>query len=111
MLLLAPSQNSTSDSPTFDACLVSNGGTGGAIHIRPLSEAERRCGGISNSIDSQGAAELAKVKMGKSRLDALLGQHLQEPELVSGLFDILAWVKICHNSCSGMLNTGDKLAA
>jgi hypothetical protein len=111
MLLLAPSQNSTSDSPTFDACFVSNGGTGGAIHIRPLSEAERRCGGISNSSDSLGAAELSKVKMGKSHLDALLNRHLQEPELVSGLFDILAWVEIRHNFCSDMLNADDKLAA
>ena len=99
MLLLAPSQNSTSGSPTFDACFVSNGGNEGAIHGRPLSETERRCGGISNGIDSQGPMEWPKVKMGKSLLEGLLHRDLQEPDLVQGLFEILAWVNLHRIFC------------
>jgi uncharacterized protein with NRDE domain len=94
LLLLSPSPQSPS-SVSFDALFVSNGGAGGIIAGRTLSEAERRCGGISNGVDGKGASEWPKVQIGRDHLNTLLDsapRGLEEFQLAERLFEILAWV-------------------
>lgn len=73
---------------------------GGRVTARGLSEAERRCGGLSNGIDSAGADEWPKVKKGKQALHALLetaADGMSETQLVERLFELLTWVP--HAEC------------
>jgi len=100
LLLLAPTSSSSENQEgskciSFDAVWVTNGGAGGDITTRPLSDEERHCGGISNGIDGQGANEWPKVKHGIQSLGNLLKGPLSrshtEADVVNHLFDILAW--------------------
>ena len=96
MLILAPSRENPT-SLSFDVSLVTNGGAGGTITTRALSEAERRCGGISNGVDGKGANQWPKVQHGVKQMNALLEnvpRDLEEASLVDSLFEILAWVPV-----------------
>lgn len=102
LLLLAPRPEHTEDGcrVQFDSALVTNSGGGGRVTARGLSEAERRCGGLSNGIDSAGADEWPKVKKGKQALQALLetaADGMSETQLVERLFELLTWVP--HAEC------------
>lgn len=71
---------------------VTNGGAGGIITTRPLSDEERHCGGISNGIDGKDANEWPKVKHGIHSLGNLLkslSRSHTEADVVNHLFDIL----------------------
>jgi hypothetical protein len=87
---------SSSPSFAFDAILVTNGGGGGPIAFRALTEEERLCGGISNGVDGKGGNQWKKVIQGTQSLEAFLYGHLAAPdvsesEIVKGLFEILSW--------------------
>jgi len=97
LLLLAPS-SVNAESIHFDASFVTNGGGGGVITARPLSDQERHCGGISNGIDGKGASEWPKVKHGVCALSNLLSTlspSSSEDDAVNHLFDILRWESEC----------------
>jgi hypothetical protein len=74
LLLLEPS--SSAPTLTYDALLVSNGGGGGSIESRPLTDAERACGGLSNGVDGRGGEEWPKVVQGRDELRSVLGEQL-----------------------------------
>ena len=97
LLLLAPRLERTEGGHRlhFDSAFVTNSGGGGKVTARGLSEAERRCGGLSNGIDSAGASEWPKVKKGKQALQDLLEttvEGINESELTERLFELLTWV-------------------
>ena len=97
LLLLAPRLEHTegADRVHFDSAFVTNSGGGGRITARILSEAERRCGGLSNGIDSAGANEWSKVEKGKQALQDVLetaAEGMSESELAERLFELLTWV-------------------
>ncbi|EPQ54630.1 DUF833-domain-containing protein [Gloeophyllum trabeum ATCC 11539] len=78
----------------FEGSLVSNHGGGGEIVARPLSDGERRCGGISNGIDGSGASDWPKVKHGTMELNELLDSapnDLTDVKLSERLFELLSW--------------------
>lgn len=91
MLLLAPARQS--ERLSFDAAFVTNGGAGGAISSRPLSEDERHCWGFSNGVDGNGGDKWPKVQHGLHSFKALLQDlpsDVSEAELTDRLFEILA---------------------
>jgi len=74
--------------------LVTNHGAGGVQTSRPLSADERRCKGISNGIDGEGATDWPKVKRVTEDFDAVLKSippRSSEDELVDRLMGVLAW--------------------
>ena len=90
LLLLAP----TTFSPfSFDARFVTNGGGGGVLRSRPLTEDERACGGFSNGVVDEDVEEWPKVTQGIQALRAILDDPAisskNENELVDRLFDLL----------------------
>ncbi|CCL99742.1 uncharacterized protein FIBRA_01764 [Fibroporia radiculosa] len=93
LLLLSPvMQGQSNRALRMDAALVTNSGGGGVITTRDLSSEERRCGGMSNGIDRQGASEWPKVKHGTHALQEIINTipgNSDEPELVERLFDML----------------------
>ncbi|KZT65847.1 DUF833-domain-containing protein [Daedalea quercina L-15889] len=96
LLLLAPRLEHTEDGRElhFDSAFVTNSGGGGRITARGLSQAEWRCGGLSNGIDCAGAGEWPKVKKGKQALQEVLEttvEGMSESELVERLFEVLTW--------------------
>jgi len=97
LLLCAPIHSADADNTTrlsFEAAFVTNSGGGGKITARHLSDDERRCGGLSNGVDRQGASEWPKVKVGTAKLQQVLDsltEHTTEPEIVERLFEILTW--------------------
>jgi len=70
LLLLEPS--SSAPTLTYDARLVTNGGGGGKIESRTLTDAERACGGLSNGVDGHGGEEWPKVVQGRDELRSVL---------------------------------------
>jgi uncharacterized protein with NRDE domain len=58
----------------YDARLLTNGGGGGHVRARTLSDAERACGGISNGIDGQGGDVWPKVLQGRAALRSILDE-------------------------------------
>lgn len=56
----------------YDARLLTNGGGGGHICARTLSDDECACGGISNGVDGQGADVWPKVLQGRTALRSIL---------------------------------------
>ncbi|KIJ17585.1 hypothetical protein PAXINDRAFT_161750 [Paxillus involutus ATCC 200175] len=93
MLLLAPS---ASDQAwlSFDATYVTNGGAGGPITHRPLTDAERHRGGLSNGIEGKGADEWPKLQHGLVSLQNILGTlppNTSEDQLAEQLFELLTW--------------------
>jgi uncharacterized protein with NRDE domain len=96
MLLLAPS---ASDQAwlSFDATYVTNGGAGGPITHRPLTDAERHRGGLSNGIEGKGADEWPKLQHGLVSLQNILGTlppNTSEDQLAEQLFELLTWVLV-----------------
>ena len=59
---------------TYDARLLTNGGGGGHIRARTLSDDERACGGISNGVDGQGGDVWPKVLQGRAALRSILDE-------------------------------------
>ncbi|KAF5317802.1 hypothetical protein D9619_012674 [Psilocybe cf. subviscida] len=128
LLLLAPRVESGPQSHTpsengdgekarvvYDARFVTNHGGGGPLASRPLSSAERECGGISNGVDhsqqnkqvgkeeeevtNDAADEWPKVRRARGDFAKLLQVQADNPEdlelseddLVERLFGILDW--------------------
>jgi uncharacterized protein with NRDE domain len=58
----------------YDARLVTNGGGGGHIRARTLSDDERACGGMSNGVDGQGGDVWPKVLQGRAALRSILDE-------------------------------------
>lgn len=56
----------------YDARLLTNGGGGGHIRARTLSDDECACGGISNGVDGQGGDVWPKVLQGRAALRSIL---------------------------------------
>ncbi|KAF8272807.1 NRDE protein-domain-containing protein [Lactarius quietus] len=75
MLLLepVPSTSAAASTLAYDARLVTNDGAGGPIRSRPLTDAERACGGLSNG-------QWPKVVQGRGELDKVLGELSRGPE-------------------------------
>jgi len=79
LLLLEPHSDTTgtdtdtdTDALAYDARLLTNGGGGGHIRARTLSDDECACGGISNGVDGQGADVWPKVLQGRAALRSIL---------------------------------------
>lgn len=111
LLLCAPVYSADAEGMTrlsFDAAFVTNSGGGGKITARHLSDAERRCGGLSNGIDRQGASEWPKVKVGTAKLQRVLDSMTEdttEPEITEHLFEILTWKCTIPPDRSALRNT------
>ncbi|KAI9452453.1 hypothetical protein F5148DRAFT_504776 [Russula earlei] len=58
----------------YDARWLTNGGGGGRIRARPLSDAECACGGISNGVDGEGGDAWPKLLQGKAALRSILDE-------------------------------------
>ncbi|KAF8651919.1 hypothetical protein AX16_004564 [Volvariella volvacea WC 439] len=94
LLLLAPASQQRNEPLAFDAALITNHGSGGTLTSRPLSAAERRCGGVSNGIDGQGATEWPKVKHITHDFANVLHNltpGMTESEIADRVFQVLAW--------------------
>jgi hypothetical protein len=70
--------NATSAELTYDARLLTNGGGGGRIRARTLSDAERACGGMSNGVDGEGGDAWPKVVQGRAALRSILDEIEEE---------------------------------
>lgn len=93
LLLLIPSARGEHDL-TFDGTYVTNHGGGGTLVVRPLTDAERTCGGMSNGIDGQGAEVWPKVQHGLDSFASVMSAVLPttpEKELADNLFELLTW--------------------
>jgi uncharacterized protein with NRDE domain len=93
LLLLIPSARGEHDL-TFDGTYVTNHGGGGTLIVRPLTDAERRCGGVSNGIDGKGAEMWPKVQHGLHSFESIMSAVLPttpEKELADNLFELLTW--------------------
>ena len=66
---------------TYDARLLTNGGGGGRIRARTLSDAELASGGISNGVDGQGGDAWPKVVQGRATLRSVVVEHQREVEV------------------------------
>jgi hypothetical protein len=66
--------NAASAELTYDARLLTNGGGGGRIRARTLSDAERACGGMSNGVDGEGGDAWPKVVQGRAALRSILDE-------------------------------------
>lgn len=88
LLLFAPSQSQTI---SYNATLVTNGGGGKSITSRPLRADERYCGALSNGIDGKGGNEWPKVKDGITELAKILNHDngRDEMTLAEDLFQLL----------------------
>ncbi|PCH39817.1 DUF833-domain-containing protein [Wolfiporia cocos MD-104 SS10] len=94
LLSVRPAETEGEQTLTLDAAFVTNSGGGGPITARELSDEERRCGGMSNGIDRQGASEWPKVKHGTRAMQEVLDsvpEDVDEGELAERLFNLLAW--------------------
>jgi len=71
-----PASTTTTDTAllAYDARLLTNGGGGGHIRARTLSDDERACGGISNGVDGEGGDAWPKVVQGRSALRSILDE-------------------------------------
>ena len=85
----------------YDARLLTNGGGGGPIRARTLSDDECACGGISNGVDGEGGDAWPKVVNGRAALRSILdegsaGEGLKiadaESHLADQLMDLLTCV-------------------
>jgi hypothetical protein len=78
LLLLEPVPSTSASASTlaYDAHLVTNGGGGGPIRSRTLTDAERACGGVSNGVDGQGGDLWPKVAQGRAELGKVLDEEL-----------------------------------
>ncbi len=71
-----PESTATADTVTlaYDARLLTNGGGGGHIRARTLSDEECACGGLSNGIDGEGGDAWPKVLQGRAALQRILDE-------------------------------------
>lgn len=100
LLLLSPSHSvadtdGASPGLSFEAAYVTNLGGGKGLMSRELSDAERRCGGLSNGVDGHGAAQWPKVQHGTRLFENVLQAITPETtdmDLVERLFGLLTWV-------------------
>lgn len=93
LLFLTPSTRGEHDL-TFDGTYVTNHGGGGTLIVRPLTDTERRCGGMSNGIDGKGAEMWPKVQHGLHLFESIMSAVLPttpEKELADYLFELLTW--------------------
>ncbi|OAX37054.1 DUF833-domain-containing protein [Rhizopogon vinicolor AM-OR11-026] len=93
LLLLAPSADGENNL-SFDGAYVTNHGGGGTISVRALTDAERRCGGMSNGIDGKGAEAWPKVQHGLHSFKSIISAvspSTPEKELAENLFELLTW--------------------
>lgn len=60
------------ETSTYTAAYLTNHGGGGALVSRTLTDAERRCGALSNGIDGRGAESWPKVAQGTRLFHDLL---------------------------------------
>lgn len=93
LLLLTPSTRGEHDF-SFDGTYVTNHGGGGTLIDRPLTDAERRCGGMSNGIDNRGAEVWPKVQYGLHSFRSIMNAvspTTPEKELADNLFELLTW--------------------
>ncbi|KAL0961516.1 hypothetical protein HGRIS_006457 [Hohenbuehelia grisea] len=93
LLLLAPESDPAAGEPLrFGASLVSNGGAGGTITSRPVTNSERICGGFSNGVDGHGGSEWPKVQHGLKAFEAAVQTQsgADEAEVADRLFEVLA---------------------
>jgi uncharacterized protein with NRDE domain len=93
LLLLSPSTRGEHDL-NFDGTYVTNHGGGGTLIVRPLTNAERRYGGMSNGIDGQGAEMWPKVQHGLDSFKSIMNAvspTTPEKELADNLFELLTW--------------------
>ncbi|KAH7915451.1 NRDE protein-domain-containing protein [Hygrophoropsis aurantiaca] len=94
LLLLAPSSTHEEQGLSFDSAYVTNRGAGGNLTIHSLTDAQRRCGGISNGIDGKGADQWPKVHHGLHSLQSIIDTpppHESEEQLAERLFALLTW--------------------
>lgn len=93
LLLLAP--RAGPPGLAYDAAYVTNHGGGGRVAARPLSDDERRCGGLSNGVDGAGADAWPKVRTGSALflrvLQAAAAPETSEDALAERLFELLTW--------------------
>ncbi|EIN12811.1 DUF833-domain-containing protein [Punctularia strigosozonata HHB-11173 SS5] len=82
-----------SGSLSFSPIFLTNHGGGGPLTARPLTAEERRCGGLSNGIDGQGADEWPKVQVGIRSMREVIesAEASDERRLVEDLFHVLEW--------------------
>jgi len=93
LLLLAPSAHGE-NSLSFDGAYVTNHGGGGTIIVRPLTTAEKRCGGMSNGVDDNGAEAWPKVQHGLHSFESIMSAvspSVPDKELAENLFELLTW--------------------
>lgn len=107
-MLFAPRYTSSgikdaTPSLSFSASLVTNHGAGGLLAARALSENERKCTGVSNGVDGQGASEWPKVVQGRDAFDEALrewkddqrrGRDVDDIALAERLFTVLSYVSL-----------------
>ena len=74
LLLLTPITSGPDQRVSYEGVYVTNSGGGGRITGRPLTEAERVYGGISNGVDSKGGSEWPKVMEGRAALSTALAE-------------------------------------
>lgn len=94
LLLLSAvwSENDAHPRLSFEGGYVTNHGGGGKIAARPLTDAERRRGGLSNGIDGKDADTWPKVKHGLNLFSEVLDsitENLDDLELSERLFQLL----------------------
>lgn len=95
LLLLAPRSASPSEALSFDATYVTNHGGGGKIACRQSTDEERRCGGLSNGVDGQGAEAWPKVRRGSELFTKIVDSvepGTTETDLMQRLLHLLTCV-------------------
>ena len=88
----------------YDARLLTNGGGGGHIRARTLSDDECSCGGISNGVDGQGGDVWPKVLQGRAALRTILDESSADgpkiadadSHLAERLMELLTCVTASH---------------
>jgi uncharacterized protein with NRDE domain len=99
----------------YDARLLTNGGGGGPIRARTLSDDERACGGVSNGVDGEGGDAWPKVVQGRAALQSILdeGSAGEGPKIADAdsylaerLMDLLTCVTASHPLYSRVHSSG-----
>ncbi|KAG8737223.1 hypothetical protein FRC10_008455 [Ceratobasidium sp. 414] len=97
LLVLSPSPR-PDGTFEYQGAMVTNSGGGGDIVVRPLTQGESSCGGVSNADDSaqppqevEETNDWLKVSQGKSLFREIVGRNdWKEDELIDGLCDMMS---------------------